>query len=248
MKTPHSKGSRYQFPVRLEVKELSFSQPRGESRHLLHSRGGNVSSGTGLRAVRRGWRLPCPRTSRRRRPAAMPSTTRGRVTVRPRPRRILPLRVFHPSVKREAHASQSADSSPLLPFSPGVPADAVLPLRRARHVRGAMGRDMGVHGQEQEVRPGLDRRRRNISTTESLFERARADTPIVFSPPQGRPGAEFEGAGARAGGSGAGEAVLDPDGPQGGGAAVAETVRRQGAGSRGGVQAFWDVTTRNSQK
>lgn len=45
-----------------------------------------------------------------------------------------------------------------------------------------MGRDMGVHGQEQEVRPGLDRRRRNISTTESLFERARATlTPLSFS-------------------------------------------------------------------
>ena len=179
MKTPHSKGSRDQSFAEVSS-ELSFSR-REESRHLLHSRGGNVSSGTGLRAVRRGWRLPCPRTSRRRRPAAMPSTTRGRVTVRPRPRRILPLRVFNPSVKREAHASQSADSSPLLPFSPGVPADAVLPLRRARHVRGAMGRDMGVHGQEQEVRPGLDRGRRNISTTESLFERARATlTPSRF--------------------------------------------------------------------
>ena len=112
MKTPHSKGSRDQFPVRLEVKELSFSQPRGESRHLLHSRGGNVSSGTGLRAVRRGWRLPCPRTSRRRRPAAMPSITRGRVTVRPRAPAARPPAYFPPSVKRALPRLPSADSRP----------------------------------------------------------------------------------------------------------------------------------------
>ena len=62
--------------------------------------------------------------------------------------------------------------------------------------------------------------------------------------PQGRPRAERQGAGARAGCSGAGKAVLDPDGPQGGGAAVAETVRRQGSTLRGGVEASWDVKTR----
>ena len=85
MKTPHSKGSHHdQFSSRCQ-RSLSVSRRISVScEEVGISGGGNVPRGTGLRAVRRGWRLPCPRTSRRHRPAAMPSTTRGRVTVRPR--------------------------------------------------------------------------------------------------------------------------------------------------------------------
>ena len=151
----------------------------------------------------------------------------------------------------KAHASRRLTLAlPYLPCSPSVPDDALLPLRRARHVRGAMGRDLGVHGQEQEVRPGSIEGG-EISLVESASCSPKNSTPRTLTRsrsfprlPQGRPGAEREGAGARAGGSGAGEAVLDPDGPQGGGAAVAETVRRQGSALRGGVEVFWDVKTR----
>jgi len=65
---------------------------------------------------------------------------------------------------------------------------------------------------------------------------------------QGRSRTQREGAGARDAARDAGtrETVLDSDGPEGGWEAVAETIRRQGAGSRGGDDEtfVWVVTKR----
>ena len=122
MKTPHSKGSHHdQFSSRCQ-RSLSVSRRISVScEEVGISGGGNVPRGTGLRAVRRGWRLPCPRTSRKHRPVAMPSTTRGRVTVRPRARGAsFRVSFLHPSSKN-AHARRRLTLA-LLPLSPAAPA------------------------------------------------------------------------------------------------------------------------------
>jgi hypothetical protein len=234
MKTPHSKGSHDQLSIRCQ-RSLRVSKRRisVSCEEVGISGGGIVPSGTGLRAVRRGWRLPCPRTSRRHRPAAMPSTTRGRVTVRPRAPAARPS-VFSSSVNRERARSPSADSRSAPLVSPSAPAFQMTRYYRYGELDTCDGRWAAIWAcmdrSKRYVR--LDRRR-NISTARLVRVRSQNSTRTKKLTPsrfprltQGRPGAEREGTGARAGGSGAGEAVLDPDGPRGGGAAVAETVRR----------------------
>ena len=160
-----------------------------------------------------------------------------------RPRRVLP-RVFSSSVNRERARSPSADSRSAPLVSPSAPAFQMTRYYRYGELDTCDGRWAAIWAcmdrSKRYVR--LDRGRRNISTARLVRVRSQNSTRTKKLTPsrfprltQGRPGAEREGAGARAGGSGAGEAVLDPDGPRGGGAAVAETVRRQGAALRGGV-------------
>ena len=200
--------------------------------------------------ARPGWRLRCPRTNPMRRRAAMLSTTRGRVTVRhvalttKRPCFFLAL-CFCKCIRAISRFNPSVPDPPLtLPcffFSPGISVDAVLPLRRARHVRRAVEGYLGVHGQEQKVREALIG---NICV-QVFFP---LDTEHFNSlPQQRRPGLKRQGSGECSGSTGTRETVLDPDGPERSGEALAETVRRQGAGRRVGGwrdKNFWVVTTK----
>ena len=138
------------------------------------------------------------------------------------------------SVNRERARSPSADSRSAPLLSPAAPAFQMTRYYRYGELDTCDGRWAAIWAcmdrSKRYVR--LDRRR-NISTARLVRVRSQNSTRTKKLTPsrfprltQGRPGAEREGTGARAGGSGAGEAVLDPDGPRGGGAAVAETVRR----------------------
>ena len=74
-------------------------------------------------------------------------------------------------VQRDRRATDlDAPANPLQLTSPNIPADAILPIRRARLVRGTLGRHLGVHGQEQEAR-ARDRTRARVRHRAKISER-----------------------------------------------------------------------------
>lgn len=114
---------------------------------------GTARDGARAGGERTRCRRTCRRTSRTRRRVVPPSTTRGCATVRARARRrappLLESRIRGISSHRRADISRPPPRSSR---SADVSAHALLPIRRARLVRGPMGGHFGMHGQEEEAR------------------------------------------------------------------------------------------------
>ena len=191
-----------------EVKELSFSQPRrvgiSSTREEETFRAAQVSArcgGDGASRVRgRAGGIDLRRCLQQRVGVLL--------CVPARPRRVLP-RVFSSSVKQERARSPSADSRSAPLLSPSAPAFQMTRYYRYGELDTCDGRWAAIWAcmdrSKRYVR--LDRRR-NISTARLVRVRSQNSTRTKKLTPsrfprltQGRPGAEREGTGARAGGS-----------------------------------------------